>query len=699
MMLFFAFICFIQIRISSASRRVEFFLDSESSSDNQLSLSTFLPTLRSTLNDNKGDVDIFIHLAPGIHRVPFGGLHLSSDETPINGRRIHWIGSSESSTIPSIISGGEIITNWTLANDPKLPAGVYKAYAPSSLNGRGIRHLYVDNKRAKRTSVLASTIIPSLTLEQRDDCQACSYTVSSTDIDPLQWTNPEDVEFVYSGVASGWSESRCAVLNITSTNTVQPNCTVDVTNEPDCGYAGSTESDCINNKTSTHPNGCCWHQGGLSPSTRWCVAPAYPGTTTSTRINMRQPCFWNLVNRPSQPIGGSSPISVENVKEHLVVPGQFYSDKVLQIIYYYPFPDQEINNVQVIAAVEETILSLTEVSRQTFTNITFAYGTWYQPGEDLGFVEQQSAALNICQYGISNEHYCGLEDVYQVTPGNVALLTSQDILFVSCVFTHLGAYGASARNGSQYINFTSCKFNDISAGALMLGDTASFNITDITLWDANITVSDCSTVNTGVEYTGSTVIFAAYVADTTLEHNLIQNASYSSITLGWGWGREASRRGGNRVIGNYLQGSQLNRCCDGGGFYSLGPQPNSFLTANYIAEGIPANSWGPSAGNAIYHDNGSGGFTDSLNVIDGLWGTYFFQDDSLGPYGPGALCPGRDGSPANCGMLFENNWMRTNAGGTTSHVNTSYSNNIKINPTDPFPSSAQEIVNAAGPRV
>ena len=71
------------------------------------------------------------------------------------------------------------------------------------------------------------------------------------------------------------------------------------------------------------------------------------------------------------------------------------------------------------------------------------------------------------------------------------------------------------------------------------------------------------------------------------------------MTVGWGWGREASRHGGNRIIANHIAGAQTVRCCDGGGIYTLGPQPGSALTGNYIAEGSDAGAWGPSNGNAI----------------------------------------------------------------------------------------------------
>jgi hypothetical protein len=102
--------------------------------------------------------------------------------------------------------------------------------------------------------------------------------------------------------------------------------------------------------------------------------------------------------------------------------------------------------------------------------------------------------------------------------------------------------------------------------------------------------------------------------------------------------------------------------------------------------------------NGIYHDNGSAGFTDTENVIDGDFSMYYFQDNSLGPYGPGALCPDQFGQQTDCGVVFAGNFMRTAAGGTTSHVNTTIANNTKIAPGSPLPPAAQAIVDASGPR-
>lgn len=609
--------------------------------------------LRAALAAHGGAVDVEVSLAPGTHRVPRGGLALTAADSPAPGHRVTWRGAGR---LRTSLSGGANVTGWLPLNDPSLPAAVVAAPAPAELLDTS-RQLYVDGVRARRTQRAAGAALPGLALEQRADCVACSYSVDPSS-GALAWANAGDVEFVWQGVASGWSESRCAVLSVAPGPGSEPNCTVDPSNEADCGFTDSTEAQCVANKTAAHPLGCCWHEGGLAPSTRWCVAPAFPGAVSSTRVSLKQPCMWNLVNRPFQPYGGeysphhhppyvffapypmrrqpqphtpcsllragSPPSVVENVRSHIDTPGQWYHDRAAGLILYYPLPGQDMASVSVIVPVEESLLSLRGAARHSFANMTLEHATWLRPSQDEGIVDQQSAAANICRYGIMPPDYgCGANDTYITTPGNVALVAAADVDFFGVAFQHLGAYAASARGGSQGISFRWCVFRDTSAGAVMLGDALSYDETDSALWDSDMLVADCE-MQGAVELSGATTVFVAYVQNATVEHCLLFNASYSSFTVGWGWGREASRRGGNSIVANRILGSQVGRCCDGGGIYTLGPQPGSVITGNYIAQGSAA--WGPHAGNGIYHDNGSAGFTDTENVIDGDFDRYFFQD-------------------------------------------------------------------------
>ena len=72
----------------------------------------------------------------------------------------------------------------------------------------------------------------------------------------------------------------------------------------------------------------------------------------------------------------------------------------------------------------------------------------------------------------------------------------------------------------------SCKFNDISAGAISLGGVDTYEISDISKQDRNYTITDNTMSNTGVEYTGTASVQAFYVAQTTIAHNYILNVSY-----------------------------------------------------------------------------------------------------------------------------------------------------------------------------
>ena len=168
------------------------------------------------------------------------------------------------------------------------------------------------------------------------------------------------------------------------------------------------------------------------------------------------------------------------------------------------------------------------------------------------------------------------------------------------------------------------------------------------------------------------------------------------MTIGWGWGREGSGRGDNHVIGNLIENPQRARCCDGGAIYTLGPQPGSSLSRNYIKNVPPVDG---GRGQAVYHDNGSGGWNDTELVIDGVFNNACFLNTPLGNYGHGKQCPtGGARQQGDCSVFFDHNWLRTAAGTSDCPLATATSN-TKIAANAALPAAAQAIVAAAGPRV
>ena len=292
-----------------------------------------------------------------------------------------------------------------------------------------------------------------------------------------------------------------------------------------------------------------------------------------------------------------------------------------------------------------------------------------------------------------------MNDTYSIAPSNIVVSNSSNVTFNSCSFVSLGANGVSVNDGSKHITFSKNHFEDISGAALILGDINDYDQTNSTAtWNEEITIADNTIINLPQEYSGQSQLFAGYVEKTSIIHNYFSNATYSAITIGWGWGREASLRGNNVIAHNKITQILRERCCDGGAIYTIGPQVGSSIHDNYLLQSSTTGIY-PAGGNALYHDRGSGGFLDSNNVVDGNWTHWFGTNPSQGQYGPGAHCPTISGEEGDCNITITKNFLRTLAGGADPPNNSTIINdNIVINMGSPLPPEAQIIYENAGVR-
>ena len=187
---------------------------------------------------------------------------------------------------------------------------------------------------------------------------------------------------------------------------------------------------------------------------------------------MKQPCMWNLCH-PWQPAKGTPPPLVDNVRTELKSPGQVYFDWKAGEVYYVPLPGQDMTKASAVVAVEEQLVAHSGTARHLWHGVVFEFATWLRPMQGDGFVEQQSAACNVCPMGASDGQPpfapgCGQGDTYVTTPANVAVSAGTDMTFDSCTFRHIGAYGSGASEGSQRVSWENCTFLDLSGGAILL---------------------------------------------------------------------------------------------------------------------------------------------------------------------------------------------------------------------------------------
>ena len=151
----------------------------------------------------------------------------------------------------------------------------------------------------------------------------------------------------------------------------------------------------------------------------------------------------------------------------------------------------------------------------TWSGITFSYTTWRQPSLPGGYVDTQSAVIP------------------QYEPlGAVRITNGSKIVFSECTFSHLGGpYALSISNASQYATVTGCRFNDLSGGAVKLGnvDDTRAVTKDPSEMDRVMLLEQCILEDIAVEFHGASAVFAGYVSETTITQNTIRRTGYTGI--------------------------------------------------------------------------------------------------------------------------------------------------------------------------
>ena len=143
-----------------------------------------------------------------------------------------------------------------------------------------------------------------------------------------------------------------------------------------------------------------------------------------------------------------------------------------------------------------------------------------------------------------------------------------------------------------------------------------------------------------------------YTDNVDIAYNYIYNVPSTGIAMGWGWEDypDSVTSRNNKIRNNHIDNWGL-LMIDNGAIYTLGQQPDSVITGNYIAN--QNNVYG-----AIYPDQGSAQYTVSENVMENVWTSMFVSEKS------------------KKNLKFTDNWATTDQsqmyGVNTTETNTQY---------------------------
>lgn len=380
------------------------------------------------------------------------------------------------------------------------------------------------------------------------------------------------------------------------------------------------------------------------------------------------------------PVYGNSPFLLSNAPEWFDQPGEFFVDEGQKQIYYYPKPNEKIEESTAVAPFLEQLIHVkglesihrTESSKTAtsfggintingqssmhfstqgiasepmisfiyFRGIEFAHGGYFRPN-NYGHVPIQAGIYlteayrlkptgNAFQSKLDNQGWIGK------MPGMIVVSNAKQIQFQGCSFVASAAHGLVLSEEVSHVQVSGNLFTALGGSSLVAGyfgedgreihlplpaDGSAVKQSDL-LFENNL-IAEVATEDWGAA--GLTI---GYAKRFVIRHNEFRDLPYTAISLGWGWNSFWNGSGYHRLEQNYIH-RYAARLYDVAGIYTLGAQPGTRIANNYI--GRPLKAWQPHIPSHwfyLYTDEGS----SHLTITNNYTAESRFLQNANGPF-------------------------------------------------------------------
>jgi hypothetical protein len=284
---------------------------------------------------------------------------------------------------------------------------------------------------------------------------------------------------------------------------------------------------------------------------------------------------------------------VENVREALDAPGEWYLDRGAGALTYRARPGETPGATEVVAPRLETIVELAGdldgrryVEHVAFENLDFAHTNWVTPPQGNSYSQ---AEVNLA--------------------AAVRAVGARDCRLEGCVVTLGGTYAIELGPGSKRNRVVGCTLVDLGGGGIKIGDTR--READDERVASHNTVADCLVAGIGRMHPAAVGVWIGHAHDNAVEHNDVHDAYYTGLSVGWSWGYGPSHAHHNRIEANHVHAIGQGVLSDMGGVYTLGLSPGSTIVGNLFHD-IRSYDYG---GWGIYFDEGTTGMVARGNVV------------------------------------------------------------------------------------